>query len=73
MKNIICNYTLSMSDDVFESFCEELGVSSEAEVVAFYKGLISSQAAQLNPEIVSLSDLSIEIQDQSEEEDYLNQ
>lgn len=42
MKNIVFNYTLSMSDDVFESLCEELDVSSEAEVIAFYKGLISS-------------------------------
>lgn len=72
MKNIICNHTLSMSDDVFESLCEELDVSSEAEVAAFYKGLISSQVAQLDPEIVDLTDFSIEIRDQSEEEDYLN-
>lgn len=72
MKNIVFNYTLSMSDDVFESFCEELDVSSEAEVVAFYKGLISSQVAQLDSEIVNLTDFSVEIQDQPEEEGYLN-
>ena len=72
MKNIVCSYTLSMSDDVFESLCEELDVSSEAEVVAFYKGLISSQVARLDSEIVNLTDFSVEIQDQSEEEGYLN-
>lgn len=37
MENIVCSYTLSISNDVFESLCEELGVSSEVEVVAFYK------------------------------------
>lgn len=72
MKNIVCSYTLSMSDDVFESLCEELDVSSEAEVEAFYKGLISSQVAQLDSEVVDLTDFSIEIQDQPEEGEYLN-
>lgn len=72
MKNIVCSYTLSMSDDVFESLCEELDVSSEAGVEAFYKGLISSQVAQLDSEVVDLTDFSIEIQDQPEEGEYLN-
>ena len=72
MKNIVCSYTLSMSDDVFESLCEELGISSEAEVEAFYKGLVHSQVARLDSEIVDLTDFSIEIQDQPEEEKYLN-
>lgn len=72
MKNIVCSYTLSMSDDVFESLCEELDVSSEAEVEAFYKGLISSQVAQLDSEVVDLTEFSIEIQDQPEEGEYLN-
>ena len=72
MKNIVFNYTLPMSDDVFESLCEELDVSSEAEVIAFYKGLISSQVTQLDSETVNLTDFSVEIQDQPEEEGYLN-
>ena len=61
-----------MSDDVFEFLCKELDVSNEAEFLAFYKGLISSQVARLDSEIVNLTDFSVEIQDQPEEEEYLN-
>lgn len=72
MKNIICSYTLSMSDEVFDALCEELNVSSEAEVAAFYRGMISVQVAQLDPGVVEFTDFSLEIQNQSEGEDILN-
>lgn len=72
MKHIKCNYTLSMSEEVFDVLCEELGVSNERELAAFYKGLISTQLNQFDSDVLDVTEFNVSVTGDETPQELLN-
>lgn len=72
MKHIKCNYTFSMTEEVFDILCEELEVSNEGELAAFYKGLISTQISQIDSGVLELTEFNVSVESDDLPQELLN-